>query len=645
MPPRRRTELTEAELAAEERKSEVIGRVQALDQEGIKEYLYELCSRWQLQFPNRTYGQIVNTAFENFRVTTDGDVDMDADGHYGLRELDSEICTHEMEAIAVYHHLRHHNLIGDVAQNGDAAELLNKSLKLLEMVYYAKRIVLSVFQAKLAVHQVHCAELTLGDDWDARLGSWSLRFRWIDGGDMNETQEALLFLLDCAFEKKLRKQEGVVFEPVMVDGQHNTHAYRRVSDIKEWVYSMTQKELQWKQWVNLTHNNSVMKTVIEYLTNCNDFQFPNLVKCRDVFSFKNGIYLASEDRFHEYSNPEPLADSIVACKYFDMQFDLYEELLDWTLIPTPHLQSILDYQRLPDQACRWMYIFIGRLLYDLNEHDGWQVIPYVKGHAGTGKSTILTHVVKNFYDAIDVGILSNNIEVKFGLSAFYNKLVFIGPECRHDMAIEQAEFQSIVSGESVQVAIKRQTAISVDWKVPGILAGNEVPSWADAAGSIQRRLPVFDFEVPVVNGDMRLGKKLEEELPDILVKCNRAYRHMAAEHGSENVWNLLGDYFKKTSSELAQSINALEAYLSSDQVQYGADKAIPFDQFKFGLTSFMQNNRFERVRFSADYFRGPFTLRNIRKERCTRVWMGKEITKEFLLGIDIVEQDHGNALG
>lgn len=262
---------------------------------------------------------------------------------------------------------------------------------------------------------------------------------------------------------------------------------------------------------------------------------------------------------------------------------------------------------------------------------------------GTGKSTICTHVVKNFYDAIDVGVLSNNIERKFGISAFYDKYIFIGPECRNDLAIEQAEFQSIVSGEDIQVNMKHKKAFSVKWHVPGILAGNEVPSWADAAGSIQRRLPVFDFEKPVVNGDMRLGQKIEDELPDLIVKCNRAYREKANQHGSANIWSLLPAYFQRTSNELAQTINALEAFLACDEVSFGPECAVPFDEFKNSVVAYAQINGYARPKFSIDYFRGPFTRRRIQKEKCTRTWRGRVLHRDFLLGVDLAMTDGGGA--
>jgi adenylate kinase len=55
-----------------------------------------------------------------------------------------------------------------------------------------------------------------------------------------------------------------------------------------------------------------------------------------------------------------------------------------------------------------------------------------------GKSTIVLKVAKQFYEDIDCGTLSNNIESKFGLSQFHDKLLFVAPEIKSDLKIEQA---------------------------------------------------------------------------------------------------------------------------------------------------------------------------------------------------------------
>ena len=113
------------------------------------------------------------------------------------------------------------------------------------------------------------------------------------------------------------------------------------------------------------------------------------------------------------------------------------------------------------------------MTFELNEADTWQVIPFCKGIAQSGKSTLLNFVVKMFYEACDVSVISNNIEEKFGLSAIYKSYAFIAPEIKRDFKMDQASFQSLVSGEELSIAIKQQTAVTIQWNVPGMMAGNE----------------------------------------------------------------------------------------------------------------------------------------------------------------------------
>ena len=100
-----------------------------------------------------------------------------------------------------------------------------------------------------------------------------------------------------------------------------------------------------------------------------------------------------------------------------------------------------------------MYIMGGRLCFEVGDMDGWQVIPFLKGIARSGKSTLITKVFAHFYDVDDVRTLSNNVEKKFGLASIYDAFVFISPEIMGDFSLEQAEFLSIVSGEQVSCAI------------------------------------------------------------------------------------------------------------------------------------------------------------------------------------------------
>ena len=80
--------------------------------------------------------------------------------------------------------------------------------------------------------------------------------------------------------------------------------------------------------------------------------------------------------------------------------------------------------------------------------------------------------------------------------------MFVAPEIKADLALEQAEFQSIVSGESVSVAVKNKTAASMVWTVPGVLAGNEVPNWKDNSGSVLRRILAWNFTKQAMNNKL-----------------------------------------------------------------------------------------------------------------------------------------------
>lgn len=855
-------------------------KLRELDADGALDMLGELRRRWRLdeEYRGQTMEEQVQLMFSvmdvNYRSNLADVLDTDR-GNFGLQELDDRIRAEEMTAIGLYHRLHELGMLpvdtsSSVAAGGDGDDMqpmlppeltpeeaakrdTHKCIvKVLEMVFYAKRVVLGSFQAKLAVHQMHLEDgtLDLSAPLDARLGSWSLRFRYIDAKKIQPFQNLLLFLLDGAMERRYRKSNGWMYEPVYIGGK-NTHAWRPVMEISEFVYGMLQKETYWEQWCHATATGlKNISAAIDYLTKSTDYQLPKLRKQRGVYSFRNGVYLARHDAFYAFDREQVLSENVVACKFFDDEFVEYS--CPWRSIPTPHLQSIMDYQQFSDEVCDWMYVLLGRLLYALNELDSWQVIPFFKGQASSGKcmaagtrvlmhdgttravehvgvgdllmgddgtprrvlelargvddmftlapcdddagyepltvtgehvlclkrddggdevvemtvhdylarppgsevlacyrvdgvdefattsqrgrelgtrqtrqrmldgllgrgalsddladeavflarslgydavklgdghvdvrkgplrwcfdvvpagrqeyfgfqtdgnqrfvladftvthnSTIVLKVCKAFYDAQDVGVLSNNIERKFGLSAFHDKYVFLAPELRNDLALEQAEFQSVVSGEDIQVNVKHQKAFSTTWTVPGALAGNEVPAWADASGSVQRRVVLFEFARAVTNGDMKLADKLMTEMPAILAKCNKAYLEMVDKHSHVNIWTVLPDYFKQTRDQLAQSVNSVEAFLASTEIVHGADLYCPMEDFRAALKSFEMRNNYKSKKYDVDFFRGPFSKHGLRIERAKKAYRGTNKTRDYVMGIDIndVQADEGD---
>jgi len=287
-----------------------------------------------------------------------------------------------------------------------------------------------------------------------------------------------------------------------------------------------------------------------------------------------------------------------------------------------------------------MYVFLGRLCYDVNAKDKWQCIVFLKGIARSGKSTILTKVVKKFYNNEDVRTLSNNIERKFGLWSIHDGFMFICPEVKGDLTLEQAEFQSIVSGEDVSIARKNEKAISEVWKVPGIMAGNEVPGYRDNSQSILRRLITFDFKKQVQDADPNLDQRLDKELPNILQKCLKAYNEYYEKYGNKDIWNVLPKYFHAIQQQIALVTNNLMNFLASEKLRYSSEFAIPHKLFISAFNIHCNENNIPRTKITEDMCVGPFSSRNLEIKTLSREYNGLTyINTLFIIGVDFVHND------
>jgi hypothetical protein len=317
---------------------------------------------------------------------------------------------------------------------------------------------------------------------------------------------------------------------------------------------------------------------------------------REYFSFRNGVYFVTQDKFFYYIDPvtgkqpsECLNPSIATINYFDQ--DLPREYIEnhkqnFMKIPTPHFDSIMDTQKFDADVVKWICVFLGRGLYWTKQLDNWEICLYLLGFAGTGKSTIL-QILRNFYKREDISIISNNIEKQWALSTIYDKKVAFGLEIRCDFKWDQAEFQTVISGEFVSVAVKHKEAFVKEFLVPIFLAGNEmVQHWIDNAGSLARRLMVIYFSKFVDLGKVQTNLLHEiktTELGLLLLKFNRAYLWAVNEksHQGSTIWNIVPEYFKKTNSDVMKSSHPLLEFLhQSDQCIKSQELYCPWNIFK-----------------------------------------------------------------
>jgi hypothetical protein len=465
-------------------------------------------------------------------------------------------------------------------------------------------------------------------------------------------QNLLLFLLDSIYTAGLQRYQGSLYEKIIIDGNF-THAWKDKITIRNFIYDKTQYNIDYRQWHNLTSNSGNIKNATDFLENCQDPRIMDLCKDRHVFSFKNGIYNCKEydsenniyvDHFYEYGSEDikNLDFGVVSSKFFNVDFNNYDSVDDWYQISTPSFQSILDYQDFSEEVSRWIYVFIGRLFYNLGELDNWQVALFLEGVAGSGKSTV-TKIVKKFYEVCDVGVLSNNIEKKFGLSSLKDKLIYLAPEIKGDLCLEQSEFQLLIEGGDMQLPEKYKESKYIEWKTPGLFAGNEPPNYTDNSGSISRRLVVAKFHKKVTDKDSDLDYKLVHEIPALIKKSACAYLSAVHEYKGKDFWTSLPEYFRETQKDMAQNTHALEHFISSGKVVLGEEYYCREKIFVQAFNEHCKECNLDRHKFTSDYYMGVFGNYSLSIKKNTKMKYpndhnGRIYQGSFIFGIDLVNE-------
>lgn len=352
-----------------------------------------------------------------------------------------------------------------------------------------------------------------------------------------------------------------------------TFHWRKVDEIENIIHKkLIDRQLDKDMWLTITHSARTYHDVIKYLTSWKtDEHFPSLTTLYHVRSFLNGVLVLYHDRVQFYSYDDDNIQEVfqkahsTSCIMYKQEFEKYSIMYpDFMQIPTPAFDSIFSKQLLEEDVIRNIYGLFGRLLHPLGEYDKWQVIPFFKGVAQSGKST-LGNIIKYMFHSKDVGIISSNIEEKFGLETIIDKQLWICYEVTQKWGIDRSDFQSMISGDEMSISRKYKKQLHILWKTPGIMFGNETGGWLDCAGSIVRRIACIQFDKQIVELDADLERKIIQEIPLIICKCHCAYLSMLKTFGDHGFWENIPDYFKKMRYQMEALTNPLKAFIRSDE--------------------------------------------------------------------------------
>lgn len=502
----------------------------------------------------------------------------------------------------------------------------------------------------------HCAKKAAASDKIEPLDELNLnvfRYNPVEPDKKKKPQSILIaFLLEIIVQNGYGLYRERICKQVTTKRGYNTRFWTEVMTVEEFINNTITKEM-YPEIYDIFINYGSVVSLSKHLITKPEAELPRVVPDRHVFAFEDGIYDAKHVRFYRYESTIP--SKLTSIKYFPVFFNpgklLNYNNENWHQLQVDVFDNIFINQSIPELAQRQFMGFIGRLLYTLNELDAWQVLPFVKGVAQSGKSTLLK-IVSYFYPTSDVGILMSNVEEKFGIYPIHNKLVFLCYEVKRNWSLDQGSFQSMITGEEMSVAIKHDMAKVIMWNVPGLMAGNELAqSWVDAAGSLKRRLVIVEFRKKIEDDKLNsnLINDLRTQIPAIIHKCNMAYHSMVQQCGSRGIWSILDGYYKATQEKLGCATNPLQAFLESgEKMRIVSKNALPQDRIstKIPLSVFREKyyeyciatNR-PRV-FDEDSYSDIFALKDIKvgTNRETDYYKGKNFKDQiWIYGVEEID--------
>lgn len=358
-------------------------------------------------------------------------------------------------------------------------------------------------------------------------------------------------LLDHSVAGGMRKRSGFIFEPI----KGCPCAF-----IQQCTYEKFINEAL-KDNETYTNNPRRFDEALKFLQNYEVTKLPQLVPDLDLMSFSNGVLELSSACFTAYAGLDPEGGMAKRAARHHIPLD-YTGSCD-----TPLLDTILAAQFEADVA-EVLFALIGRLFFKVGVKDGWQVMPYLVGIGGTGKSLIL-NVVQHLFAPGMVGNLAAKREEVFGMANLMDKELVMGRDMPAKLSgsLSQEVMQSMTAGEGMEIPRKGQTALNLTtWTTPCIMASNHMPDYVNTGNNVGRRIVTFRFEKTVSSPQEDLQQRMiDTELPNIVARALQAYAVLRERVKLvKGFWKAVPPIMLEWQGQLAASTNKLHQFLAMD---------------------------------------------------------------------------------
>jgi hypothetical protein len=362
-------------------------------------------------------------------------------------------------------------------------------------------------------------------------------------------------MLEYASKRRYMKADGFVYAPVT----GCPCAYRQLCTYEDYINQTLEGDAVFNS------NPKRFKEAMEYMKHYRVKQMPEHKPDRELLSFRNGVLSMPEVLFTGNADivvGHPL-HAKVARHHIDMEYTGGTD--------TPLLDAVLDAQFDRDVA-QLLCALMGRLLFPVGKLDNWQVMPYLVGVGGTGKSLILA-IVQNLFAIGTVGNLAAKREDVFGMANLADKDIVIGRDMPRALSavLSQELMQCMTAGEHMEVPRKGTTALNIQWTAPVIMASNHMPDYKNTGGNVSRRLVPFNHANPVsAPNETLLDDILATELPSVVARILTAYKDArASAKAAGGFWKSVPPKVREWQGAMSAATNKLHQFLSMEEEDRG----------------------------------------------------------------------------
>ena len=218
-------------------------------------------------------------------------------------------------------------------------------------------------------------DISVNYDWQTRNSKFNRIERLLQQKEDDDPKKKALghtqiidHLLAIAYKKKYRKRRGIVYEEhIVFDGccRYGSCYWKPArwggqrdgadeSNMTNFIQHYCSKDFFPEMFMILNDNCNKIECVAKHLSNIKTDEFKEIIPCRYLISFQNGIYNTDGGTFgtfHPWGASTEEYTGLASANFIKQDFPIeYMKIAgelggaNWNRIPTPNFQSILDYQ-------------------------------------------------------------------------------------------------------------------------------------------------------------------------------------------------------------------------------------------------------------------------------------------------------------